>query len=104
MATLPQGVSQSPKVEASKSKDLNKKTDPVVKSTSNAGKLNQTSEDDEQYTSHKDSAEQDNKDEKYTTEQNYTDEYSSVQNKTGMNFNKPPEGINNGVTPTGNTK
>ena len=75
----------------------------MVKSTSNGGKLNQTSEDDEKYTSQNDSA-QDNKDEKYTTEQNYTDEYSSVQNKTGMNFNKPPEGINKNVTPTGNTK
>lgn len=70
---------------------MNKKVDPIGKSTQGAGKLNQSSED-EKYTSQNDSAE--NKDEKYTTEQNYTDEYSSVQNKTGMNFNKPPEGIN----------
>ena len=53
LATLPQGAkSQSPKVEATKAGDLGKKRDdPVVKSTSNAGKLNQTSEEDEKYTS-----------------------------------------------------
>jgi hypothetical protein len=57
--------------------------------------LNKTSEDeeDEKYTSQNASGAE-GADEKYTTEQNYTDEYSSVQNKTGMNFNKAPAEIN----------
>lgn len=77
LATLPAGAknTKSPKVEANKAmQDVKLK----------AATLNQTSggvtskEEDE---------------EKYTTE-HYTDEYSSVQNKTGMNFNKPPAEVN----------
>lgn len=47
------------------------------------GKLNQTSEgEDEKYTT-----EQNEDEEKYSS-QNYTEDYSSLQNKSGIDFNK----------------
>ena len=50
-----------------------------------AGKLNETSEgEDEKYTTEQN---EENKDDNYTS-QNYTEEYSSAQNKSGNDFNK----------------
>ena len=49
-----------------------KKKSPVNSGGARPGKLNQTSDD--------------NGDEKYTS-QNYTEDYSSLQNKSGIDFN-----------------